>query len=405
MSSYRLLISGPPLQVLPTLAVHVGLNEAIVLQQIHYWISRESAKVIGGRPWVYNTFQQWKSQFPFWSEKTIRRTLASLQEKNLIVAENHNANKFDQTKWYTLNYDALSDLEKSMQAPSGESRANPSGQNDHIEETPNKTRSGQSDHIELPKGEIDVDNVTTSQLDKMTTSDLDKMTTSYKEQRITIDSQKGDARAEKISEEVLMEIWNRTVAPKNPPISLTPKRKKRLLTMFENVLNGDISAWEAYCLTIAKTPFLMGQTDRSDWKVTLDWALEADNLQKVREGAYGVTQKKGEDFAGICSHLGVSGGSQNTHMGDENEITAEDLHALEKSILERIQGNKSTSTAFKETLENILKEIGPQKYATWFRDIKEGRDDTGEIILVAPNAFIRDYICDNFKFISSPITL
>ena len=33
-----LLISEPPLQVLPSLAVKIGLNEAIVLQQIHYWL-------------------------------------------------------------------------------------------------------------------------------------------------------------------------------------------------------------------------------------------------------------------------------------------------------------------------------------------------------------------------------
>jgi len=36
--SSSLLINESPLQVLPSLAVLVGLNEAIVLQQTHYWI-------------------------------------------------------------------------------------------------------------------------------------------------------------------------------------------------------------------------------------------------------------------------------------------------------------------------------------------------------------------------------
>lgn len=35
----QLLINEPPLQVLPTLAKTIGLNEAIVLQQVHYWLN------------------------------------------------------------------------------------------------------------------------------------------------------------------------------------------------------------------------------------------------------------------------------------------------------------------------------------------------------------------------------
>ena len=34
----NLLIEEPPLQVLPSLALAVGLNEAIILQQMHYWL-------------------------------------------------------------------------------------------------------------------------------------------------------------------------------------------------------------------------------------------------------------------------------------------------------------------------------------------------------------------------------
>jgi hypothetical protein len=34
----RLLIHEPALQVLPSLAVAIGLNEAIFLQQLHYWL-------------------------------------------------------------------------------------------------------------------------------------------------------------------------------------------------------------------------------------------------------------------------------------------------------------------------------------------------------------------------------
>ena len=34
----KLLVDEPPLIVLPSLAVAIGLAEAILLQQIHYWL-------------------------------------------------------------------------------------------------------------------------------------------------------------------------------------------------------------------------------------------------------------------------------------------------------------------------------------------------------------------------------
>lgn len=104
----RLLINESPLQVLPSLAVLIGLNEAIVLQQIHYWISNVLNKnVIDGRKWVYNTYEDWKKQFPFWSKSTIVRTIDSLENKKLIISGSFNKMSIDRTKWYTIDYEKL----------------------------------------------------------------------------------------------------------------------------------------------------------------------------------------------------------------------------------------------------------------------------------------------------------
>src|SRR5579863_7634459 len=108
----NLLIKESPLQVLPTLACKVGLNEALVLQQIHYWLNPDHNKNSHeGRLWVYNTIEEWIDQFPFWSDKTLRRVLQVLVDQGLIIRDNFNRNKFDKTFWYTLNYDVLSKLE------------------------------------------------------------------------------------------------------------------------------------------------------------------------------------------------------------------------------------------------------------------------------------------------------
>ena len=106
--SSNLLIDEAPLQVLPSLAARIGLNEAIVLQQIQYW-TKISGHKRDGRVWIYNSAKAWQEQFPFWSIRTIERIIASLREKKLILTANYNAAKFDKTLWYSIDYDAVSD--------------------------------------------------------------------------------------------------------------------------------------------------------------------------------------------------------------------------------------------------------------------------------------------------------
>ncbi len=105
----KLLIDEHPLQVLPSLAVLIGLNEAIILQQIHYWL-RGSNHRHEGRIWVYNTVEGWTKQFPFWSQSTVWRTLKSLETKGLILSVDRGS-KIRSEYWYTVCYESLKDLE------------------------------------------------------------------------------------------------------------------------------------------------------------------------------------------------------------------------------------------------------------------------------------------------------
>ena len=102
-----LLISEPPLQVLPSLAVKIGLNEAIILQQFHYWLER-STNIRDNYRWIYNSYSKWNEQFPFWSNATIRRTINSLEKQGVLISANYNQAGFDKTKWYRIDYEWLS---------------------------------------------------------------------------------------------------------------------------------------------------------------------------------------------------------------------------------------------------------------------------------------------------------
>jgi hypothetical protein len=103
-----LLIDEPPLQVLPTLAVAIGLNEAIFIQQLH-WLLSHSGKAVKGQEgkWIYNTAEEWHEKFPFWSVSTIKRIITGLRKEGLIKAGRFNRMTLDQTRWYTIDYEAL----------------------------------------------------------------------------------------------------------------------------------------------------------------------------------------------------------------------------------------------------------------------------------------------------------
>lgn len=108
--SSPLLINEPPLQVLPSLAVAIGLNEALVLQQIHYWYSVGQGVEKYGHRWIYNTVEGWRKQFPFWSDDTITRTLKKLRERELVIADNLSSNRWDRTLYYRIDYRKMQEL-------------------------------------------------------------------------------------------------------------------------------------------------------------------------------------------------------------------------------------------------------------------------------------------------------
>lgn len=102
------LFDSHPIVVDRELAAVFGLNEAIVLQQINYWLNSKTAKTVNGRKWIYNSYKQWRDDnFPFWSLATVRRAIESCEKKGLIITANYNKAGFDKTKWYSIDYDAV----------------------------------------------------------------------------------------------------------------------------------------------------------------------------------------------------------------------------------------------------------------------------------------------------------
>ena len=112
MSMY--LFDDSPIVVNTTLANEIGLNEAIVLQQINYWI--EINKIVGknyydGKYWTYNSIKSWhEKNFKFLSVETVRRVFTKLEKSGFIITGNYNKDPRDKTKWYTINDKKLEEL-------------------------------------------------------------------------------------------------------------------------------------------------------------------------------------------------------------------------------------------------------------------------------------------------------
>ncbi|EJA8464718.1 hypothetical protein MWW89_005305, partial [Escherichia coli] len=126
-----LLMTSQPIVINRDLACRIGLNEAIVLQQLHYWLNEtNSGTEHGGIRWVYNTTEQWLEQFPFWSESTLKRTFASLKSLGVLRREQLNKSKRDMTNFYTINYESELLEEVKVNESIGSKCTSPSGQSD-----------------------------------------------------------------------------------------------------------------------------------------------------------------------------------------------------------------------------------------------------------------------------------
>lgn len=109
----NLLIQDYPLIILPALAAKIGLNEAIILQQIHYWTSNGRGHSRDGVMWHYDTYEAWKKQFPFWSISTIKRIVESLRKMGVIKIGNYNRLGIDRTLWYSVDHAGLRKVEQT----------------------------------------------------------------------------------------------------------------------------------------------------------------------------------------------------------------------------------------------------------------------------------------------------
>lgn len=87
----------------PKIAQQVGLNAAVLYQNILWWTQKNAANgrhFHDGRHWTYNSIKAFDALFPYLTQKQIRTALDRLEAEGLIMSGTFNRAGYDRTKWY-----------------------------------------------------------------------------------------------------------------------------------------------------------------------------------------------------------------------------------------------------------------------------------------------------------------
>ena len=99
-----------------------GSRKASFINRLNYWLNKCGRTIddLSGK-WIYNTTHEWAEQLSC-SPSTIKRLIKSLEEQGVITSKKVNAKRYNQTKWYSINYKLLKSIVKIKNTNTKESK-------------------------------------------------------------------------------------------------------------------------------------------------------------------------------------------------------------------------------------------------------------------------------------------
>ena len=246
----NLLIDESPLVLLPSLAQRIGLDEAIVVQQVHYLVNA-NANVENSRAyqdncyWVFNSVDQWQTKyFKWWSVPTVKRIFQGLTECSLLIAKSFGGGKAHNRLWYRVNHPLVKII---SEAPLSDF---PPNRGDRIKMIRSKW-SDQNDPVKCGSSDQN-DPVVSDQNDpiKCGSSDQNDPSTIYKRSILNKNSLEREETltpTESLRTEVISETENQA------DVSSIPKAQTTILVENQNLaLRSKCSAPLAHAETVAE---------------------------------------------------------------------------------------------------------------------------------------------------------
>lgn len=332
----RLITKENHLLIAPSIACAIGLNESIILQQVHYWLNaRTNQNFYDNKYWVYNTYEQWLKQFPFWSEITIKRIIISLEQKGLIISANFNKNKFNRTKWYSINYDVLNNLEYNI---------NQSDQND-------TTIVSKRSVVRIKMIRSNIETEITTEITN--NSHLEDKAKSVNNNHI-LNKKERDKK--------IFKIWNEEIEEGKEEVIKATRERIRLVNLrLHQYFDNDILLWKEFCQKITSSKFLMGEI--TAFKVNFDWALKEENLLKIVENNYNIGDR-------VVRHK----------KSNNKEIEEFDSNPI-----------------WETTRGSLKKQLGEGTYNSWIKKLKFQAISDQVVYFTAPTKFIKEWIITHYS--------
>ena len=113
------------------IATRYGVTEAIILNNLWYWVKKNEANGTNfhdGEYWTYNSIKAFERLFPYLTNKQIRTVLKHLIDAGLIKTGNYNKSDYDHTTWYSFTENGVALMETSncpvgqIELPDGSNR-------------------------------------------------------------------------------------------------------------------------------------------------------------------------------------------------------------------------------------------------------------------------------------------
>lgn len=230
-----------------------GVDAAVILYNIRYWLSHEYAnlgkdkcKVFDGYVWTFNSAKAFAEQLTYFSSNKIQKILKKLENDGVIICGNFNKRGYDRTKWYTMpEYKVDSSIQ------------------------PNDETQSANLNISF--------------------SQMAEPIPDYKQQieNNTPIVPKGDKEREELFW-LIAALWNKGFKNFTQIRDYNNTRKKNLKRIVKNYPNfKDIEKWKDLFKRMKKSEWIMSRDGRNNgFKMNIDWVMKDEYFTKIVEGNY-----------------------------------------------------------------------------------------------------------------------
>jgi hypothetical protein len=305
------------------IATKIGQDESILINQIIYWQSKCGRDIAGYQgKWIYNSLRQWHSEhFSYWSMYRLRKTIKSLEDKNLIKSAKVNSKKWNHTKWYSVdeeNYNKLTiatetDISDQETYSTKKTIINSVLQESSFNLYPTKQEKNQETQttnrfVENQQIISIQNNNYTNKYSSYNTEDsnndinneiLEEYNGSFDNKPNNlglikvkpIDLSVELSKEEQTIAKEMIDTWNKEFKETNNAIKAYSNKQiiKKLYNLHQNVFMSNFDGWKDYILKVTSSKFLMGEKETNNsFKAVFPWLIKEEVVKNIFNGAYGI---------------------------------------------------------------------------------------------------------------------